>query len=200
LPPSEPLPSIEAIKKINAFVRVPYLAYEADVAYIPPQGGLSEYENAWLDFAIMKIARVNPDTMYFGGPRELPESFPQAPFLISELPEMGESVLNFAFPSGTTIGFGADIRTLFMQGLVSHVTGYWAGDGEYADDIFLIENHMDTEDTAGGRFGSPIFWKGYVVGIHTAKQQGSRQIYNVGSKAILGKMADDQFIIPLRVE
>ncbi len=200
LPASTPLPSTEQIRKVNAFVRVPYLSYTADVAYLPQEDDLSDYEKAWLDFAVIKISGINPDVKFFGGPTEVPDNFPVAPFLISELPKIGDDTLNFAFPSGTTVGFAADIRTLFMQGLISHVTGFWEGDGYYADDLFLVESYLDTEDTAGGRFGSPIFWKGYVVGIHTAKQQGSRQIYNLGAKAVLGNMASNQFVIPLSVQ
>ena len=200
LPESDPLPSIEAIRKINAFVRIPYMAYFADVSYIPKGEEASDYENAWMDFAILKISDVNPDAKYFGGPTHMPESFPVAPLLISELPKIGDATLNFAFPSGTTLGHNDDIKTLFMQGLISSVTGYWAGDKRYADSLFLIESHLDTEDTAGGRFGSPIFWKGYVVGIHTAKQQASRQIYNVSAKAILENLFDNQFIIPIDVQ
>lgn len=200
LPASDPLPSTEAIRKINAFVRIPYLSYTADVAYVPQEGDASDYENAWLDFAILKISGVNSDARYFGGPDRLPDSFPAAPFLISELPKIGQQTLNFAFPSGTTVGVNADIKTLFMQGLLSSVTGYWAGDKRYADNLFLIESHLDTEDTAGGRFGSPIFWKGFVIGVHTAKQQGSRQIYNVSAKAVLDDLFDNQFIIPLDVQ
>lgn len=200
LPASEPLPSAEAIRKINAFVRIPYLAYTADLAFVPPPGDMSEYEKAWLDFAVLKIKGMNPDARWFGGPTALPDEFPAAPLLISELPKVGDSTMNFSFPSGTSIGFGADVHTLFMQGLISHVTGYWAGDGQYTNDLFLIENHMDTEDTAGGRFGSAIFWKGYVVGIHTAKQQGSRQIYNLAAKAVLDSMASGGFVIPLSVQ
>lgn len=200
LPASAPLPSIPAIRTINAFVRVPYLAYLAEVAYIPSEGDASDYENAWMDFAVLKITDINPDAKYFGGPTHLPESFPTAPILISELPKIGNETLNFSFPSGTTFGNNSDIKTLFMQGLISSVTGYWAGDKRYADGLFLIESHLDTEDTAGGRFGSPIFWKGYVIGIHTAKQQQSRQIYNVSAKAILENLFDNQFIIPIDVQ
>lgn len=200
MPEQEPLPSIEAIRKINAFVRIPYLSYTADVVYIPPAEGLSDYENAWLDFAIMKINGVNPDARWFNGPTTVPDEFPAAPILISDIPKIGDTVLNFAFPSGTTIGQNADIKTLFLQGLLSHVTNYWAGDNRYADDLFLIEMYLDTEDTAGGRFGSPIFWKGYIIGIHTAKQQQSRHIYNIGIKAILENLFDNEYPLPLRVE
>ncbi len=199
LPASEPLPSAEAIRTINAFVRIPYMTYLADVSYIPKGEDASDYENAWMDFALLKITDINPDVKYFGGPTRMPESFPAAPFLISELPKIGDETLNFAFPSGTTLGHNSDIKTLFMQGLISSVTGYWAGDKRYADSLFLIENHLDTEDTAGGRFGSPIFWKGYVVGVHTGKQQASRQIYNVSAKAVLENLFDNQFIIPIDV-
>ena len=200
LPASDPLPSTDAIRAINAFVRIPYLSYTAHITYIPKGNEASDYENAWLDFALLKINGVNADARYFGGPNRLPHSFPAAPFLISELPKMGDQTLNFAFPSGTTVGKNADIKTLFMQGLLSSVTGYWTGDKRYAENLFLIESHLDTEDTAGGRFGSPIFWKGYVIGVHTAKQQGSRQIYNVSAKAIVDDLFDNQFIIPLDVQ
>ncbi len=199
LPASDPLPSLQAIRNINAFVRVPYLSYLADVSYIPAGEEASDYENAWMDFAVLKITDVNPDAKFFGGPTHMPESFPAAPFLISELPKVGDETLNFAFPSGTTLGHNDDLKTIFMQGLISSVTGYWAGDKRYADSLFLIESHLDTEDTAGGRFGSPIFWKGYVVGVHTAKQQASRQIYNVSAKAVLENLFDNQFIIPIDV-
>ncbi len=197
LPKSTPLPALASIRKINAFVRIPYLAYKADVAYIPEDGEMSDYEKAWFDFAVLKISGVNPDARYFGGPTEVPDSFPTAPILISELPKIGDDTLNFAYPSGTSMGHSADVRTLFMQGLISRVTGYWAGDARYANDLFLIEKYLVTEDTAGGRFGSPILWKGYVVGIHTAKQQGSRQIYSVAAKAALENMFDGGFVIPL---
>lgn len=197
---SAPLPSTQAIRKINAFVRVPYLSYLADIAYISKGDDASDYENAWMDFALLKITDVNPDVKYFGGPTHIPDSFPAAAFLISELPMIGEETLNFAFPSGTTIGHNDNLKTLFMQGLISSVTGYWAGDKRYADSLFLIETHLDTEDTAGGRFGSPIFWKGYVVGIHTAKQQASRQVYNVSAKAILENLFDNEFVIPIDVQ
>ena len=196
----QPLPNIEAIKKINAYVRLPYLAYTADIAYIPPDAGLSDYEKAWLDFAVIKISGINSDAQFFGGPTSLPDEFPVAPLLISDLPKVNDETLNFAFPSGTTIGTNSDIRTLFMQGLISHVTNYWAGDQRYTDDLFLIETHLDTEDTAGGRFGSPIFWKGYIIGIHTAKQQQSLQIYNVSAKAVLENLFDNQFNLPLEVQ
>lgn len=200
LPASDPLPSLQAIRSINAFVRVPYLSYLADISYIPKGDDASDYENAWMDFAILKITDINPDAKYFGGPTHMPEIFPAAPFLISELPKVGDETLNFAFPSGTTLGHNDEMKTIFMQGLISSVTGYWAGDKRYADSLFLIESHLDTEDTAGGRFGSPIFWKGYVVGVHTAKQQASRQIYNVSAKAILENLFDNQFVIPIDVQ
>lgn len=200
MPGEDSLPSIEAIRKINAFVRIPYLSYTADVVYVPPEEGLSNYEKAWLDFALIKINGVNQDARWFGGPTEVPDEFPVAPILISDLPHLGETTLNFAFPSGTTIGWNADIKTLFLQGLISHITDYWTGDNRYADDLFLMESYLDTEDTAGGRFGSPIFWKGYIIGIHTAKQQNSRQIYNVSMKAVLENIFDNQVPIPLHVQ
>jgi hypothetical protein len=168
------------------------------VLYLPPATNLSDYERAWLDFGIMQIKDINPDVKYFGFD-QMPQSFPYAPTLISDLPKIKEQVLSFGFPSGTTIGHRADIRTLFIQGLLSHITNYWAGDQRYNDDLFIIENHLDTGDTAGGRFGSPIFWKGYVIGIHTAKQVGSLDGFNVSVKAILQNLFDNNIPLPIEV-
>ncbi len=198
LPQSEPLPSVDAIQKLNAFVRIPILPFTAEVFYIPKEEGLSAYEKSWLDFSIIQISDLNPDAKFFGITK-LPESFPFAPILISDIPKTNEPVLSFGFPSGTTVGHQADIRTLFIQGLLSHITNYWAGDKRYAEDLFMIETHLDTEDTAGGRFGSPIFWKGYIIGVHTVKQRESLQIFNMGAKAILENLYDNNVAIPLEV-
>jgi len=198
LPGEQNLPEIEAIKNVNAFIRIPFLPYKAELISIPIDTGLSTYEQAWLDFAVIKINDLNPDAQYFGF-KNLPETFPFAPVLISDLPKVNEQVLSFGFPSGTTIGHRADIRTLFVQGLLSHITNYWAGDERFKDDLFMIEAALDTEDTAGGRFGSPIFWKGYVIGVHTVKQRQTLQTFNVAVKAVLEKLFDDDVIIPLEV-
>lgn len=198
LPGEQALPPIEAIKNINAFVRISFLPYTAGVGYLPIDTDLSPYEQAWLDFAIIQINGLNPDAQYFGF-KNLPANFPFAPVLISDLPKVNEQILSFGFPSGTTIGHKADIRTLFVQGLLSHITNYWAGDERFEDDLFMIEATLDTEDTAGGRFGSPIFWKGYVIGVHTVKQRQTRQTFNVAMKAILEKLFDDNVTIPLEV-
>ncbi len=198
VPQSEPLPSPEAIRKINAFVRIPFLPYIAEVFYIPNEEGLSGYEKSWLDFSIIKINDLNPDAKFFGITK-LPDKFPYAPILISDIPQINETVLSFGFPSGTTVGHQADIRTLFIQGLLGRVTNYWAGDNRYAEDLFMMETHLDTEDTSGGRFGSPIFWKGYVIAIHTVKQRESLQIFDIGAKAILINLYDNNIGIPLEV-
>lgn len=198
LPQSEPLPSEESIKNINAFVRIPLLPFTAEAFYIPKEEGLSAYEKSWLDFSILQINDLNPDAKFFGITK-LPEKFPYAPILISDIPKVDETVLSFGFPSGTTIGHQADIRTLFIQGLLSHITNYWAGDKRYEEDLFMVETHLDTEDTAGGRFGSPIFWKGYIIGVHTVKQRESLQIFNIGAKAILENLYDNNIGIPLEV-
>lgn len=198
LPGEQELPSIESIKSVNAFVRIPLLPYTAEITNIPTDAGLSNYEKAWLDYAIIQINGLNPDAQYFGL-KDLPKTFPFAPVLISDLPKIDEPILSFGFPSGTTLGQRADIRTLFVQGLLSHVTNYWAGDQYFDEDLFMIEAALDTEDTAGGRFGSPIFWKGYVIGVHTVKQRQTLQIFNVTMKAILEKIFEENVAIPLEV-
>ncbi len=226
LPPDNNLPTFETIRRSNAFFRLPYLNYTAAVVHIPVIGrpdkqestptaskeelevivedptkttALSEYEQRWLDFALLKITGINPDALPFGGAAQLPDNFPTAPLLVSTVPPQNEPLLSFGFPSGTTVGQRADIRTLFLQGLISKVTNYWAGDKRYQKDLFLIETALETEDTAGGRFGSPLFWKGYVAGLHTVKQRRTLQVYNISSKAILENLYDNQLTLAIEV-
>ena len=214
IPSDRPLPSTEAIRQINAFIRLPFLSYTAELVYTPKQPEpeeeiegeenqptkklLSDYEEAWLDFAILKINGLNPDVRFFGV-TEMPKEFPFAPILISDLPKKGAEVLSFGFPSGTTVGHRVDIRTIFLQGLISRVTNFWSGDQRYLDDLFIVEADLVTEDTAGGRFGSPIFWKGYLVAVHIIKQRQSLQTFNVSAKAILENLYDARIPIPIEL-
>ncbi|MEK9183571.1 MAG: hypothetical protein AAB890_00670 [Patescibacteria group bacterium] len=198
IPQSESLPSLEAIQRLNAFARIPLLPYIAEVFYAPNEIGLSEYEKSWLDFSIIQINDLNPDAKFFGITK-IPDKFPYAPMLISDIPKINEMVLSFGFPSEATVSNKTDTKTLFIQGLISRVVNYWAGDSRYDEDLFMIETRPDAGGTSGGRFGSPIFWKGYVIGIHTVKQRESLQVFNISAKAILANLYDNGIGVLLEV-
>ncbi len=179
------VPSEDEIRAISPFIQVPVLTYIIEPVFAPFETLVSDYENDWLDFALFLVTDLNPDAKSFGI-ISLPEKFPYTPILISDIPQQKEKVLNYGYPAGTTIGLRATINTIFIQGLISHITDLWTGDQRFKDELFLIQSKLDTEGTAeGGRFGSPIFWKGYVIGIHTFKEDQSLNIYNLGIQPIL---------------
>lgn len=178
-------PSEAEIKAISPFIQIPVLTYIIEPVFAPFETLISDYENDWLDFALFLITDLNPDAKSFGI-TSLPKKFPYTPILISDIPNKNERILNYGYPTGTTIGLLATINTIFIQGLLSHITDLWTGDQRFKDELFLIQSKLDTEGTAeGGRFGSPIFWKGYVVGIHIYKEDLSLNIYNLGVQPIL---------------
>lgn len=179
------IPSEEEIKIISPFIQVPVLSYVIEPVFAPFETLISDYESDWLDFALFLITGLTPDAESFGI-TSLPKKFPYTPILISEVPLEKEKILNYGYPAGTTIGLRATINTIFIQGLLSHITELWTGDQRFKDELFLIQSKLDTEGTAeGGRFGSPIFWKGYVVGIHIYKEDISLNIYNLGIQPIV---------------
>jgi len=178
-------PSEEEIRAISPFIQVPVLTYVVEPVFAPFETLISDYENDWLDFALFLVTDLNIDAKSFGI-TSLPKKFPYTPILISEVPVKKQKILSYGYPTGTTIGLLATINTIFIQGLISHITDLWTGDQRFQDELFLIQSKLDSEGTAeGGRFGSPIFWKGYVVGIHIYKEDQSLNIYNLGMQPIL---------------
>lgn len=179
------LPTVDEIKAISPYIQVPVLSYMLEPVFAPYEVDLSDYENEWLDFSLFLITDLTPDAKFFGI-TQLPKKFPHTPILISEVPATDENIVSFGYPLGTTKGLRASITTLFIQGLLSHVTGLWTGDIRFKDELFLIQSKLDTEGTAeGGRVGSPILYKGYLVGIHIQKEDRSLNIYNLGIQPIV---------------
>ena len=179
------VPEEDELKTISPFIQVPVLSYIVEPVFIPNEPVISDYEQGWLDFSLFVVTGLNPDAKFFGI-TSLPEKFPYTPILISETPIEKEKLISFGYPAGTTIGLRASISTIFVQGLLSHITDLWTGDQRFQDELFLIQSKLDTGSTAeGGRFGSPIFWKGYIVGIHIYKQDSTLNIYNLGIQPIV---------------
>lgn len=179
------IPGDQELKTISPFIQVPVLSYVIEPVFAPYEVLISDYENDWLDFAFFLVTDLNPDAKFFGI-NSLPKKFPYIPILLSETPTIKESIVSFGYPTGTSIGLRSAINTIFIQGLLSHVTKLWTGDERFQNELFLLQSELDSEGTAeGGRFGSPIFWKGYLVGIHIFKQDRSLNIYNLGIQSIV---------------
>ena len=61
--------------------------------------------------------------------------------------------------------------TVYVQGSVGEIKDIVGGDKIFKDQPVGMTAIMET---IGGRSGSPVFWRGYVIGIISAKEDYSR--------------------------
>ncbi len=161
-------PTPQEIRALNPFTLVNALPYRATVAFVPNSAGkpgMSAGEGDFLDMAILKIIDVTDDAREFFG-RSMPSSFPASRIEEVAFPAPGGELLTFGFPSGTP-AYG---NSFYLQGSVGAVRKYVGGDALFKDEPIGILADMET---IGGRSGSPIFWKGRVIGVVSAKEDGS---------------------------
>ncbi len=161
-------PTPAEIRTLNPFVQVGSLPYRADIAFVPKTSakpGMSESEAGFLDMAIVKIADVTDDAKNFFG-RSMPASFPESRLGGGAMPAPGGEIVTFGFPSGTP-SYGS---VFHLQGSVGAVRDYVGGDTLFKDEPIGILADMET---IGGRSGSPVFWKGKVIGVVSAKEDES---------------------------
>jgi hypothetical protein len=154
-------PTPEAIRAINPFTPVTDFAYSATVAFVPPNpvaGGMSEAEYDFTDAALMRI---------------IPESgvalptFIASPVKVFDLPRLRDPVVSFGFPSGVP-AYGSNF---YLQGSVGEIRDLVGGDALFKDQPVGMTVEMET---IGGRSGSPVFWRGYVIGVVSSKEDYSR--------------------------
>ena len=166
-PDGSPAPSPAEIRAINPFTVVASLPYLADIALIPALSGegMSSAERDFYDVAILKISGVTDDARKFFG-ASMPASFPASRLIATALPGADEEIVTFGFPSGAP-AYGDSFR---LQGSVGAVGRYVVGDARFANEPLGIEARMET---IGGRSGSPVFWRGHVVGVVSSKHDYS---------------------------
>ena len=161
-------PTPAEIRAINPFTNVDSLPYKAEVRLVPGKAasGMSDAERDFYDIAILKITDVTDDARKFFG-IAMPASFPASRLIADSMPAAGEEIVTFGFPSGTP-SYGNSFQ---LQGSVGTVTGYVGGDARFKDQPLGIDAEMET---IGGRSGSPVFWRGYVIGVVSAKAEYSK--------------------------
>jgi hypothetical protein len=190
----ESLPTIPQIQSINPYVNIPVLGYTAQPVFISPTAGLSADEIQYADFAILQITGVSKSGPTFGID-SVPTSFPYAKLLpIKQYPTIDGSVVTYGFPGDVTSGQGNFFQTLTMTGSVGNVTGVDSGDSFYTDTPLVIFTNMEI---AHGRSGSPLFWRGYVIGLVTFFTSNNvTESGSVASDAILKGLEDTNYIGP----
>lgn len=164
LPADSVLPTTEQIQTINPYVQVSVLGYTAQPAFISQTTGLSNNEIADADFAVLRITGVSQSGPTFGI-NSVPSSFPYATFLpVQPYNKIDGLVITYGFPGNVSQGQGNFFQTLIMEGSIGRFTSMDFGDSYYADTPLTIHTDMEI---AHGRSGSPLFWRGYVIGLVT---------------------------------
>ncbi len=158
-------PTISQIRAINPFTIVDILPYRAEKFFVASGAGWSEAEFNFIDIGLLKISGVNSDGPAFGY-TSLPASFQFSPMVTDEVPADGEEIVTFGFPSGNPQYGGR----FFLQGSVGQTTAVIVGDKQFAGGAIGIQAQMET---IGGRSGSPVFWRGSVMGIVSSKEDFS---------------------------
>lgn len=164
VPAGSHAPTVDEIRTFNPTIRVGFLAYNAEPIFISPKNGLSAGEIFYADFAVLRITGISGAAPTFGI-TSLPKSFPYAKILAGGpyLAE-GQQILTYGFPGDVTLGQHDFFETLTMTGSVGAVTKIEFGDKAYADTPLIVYTKMELSH---GRSGSPLFWRGYVVGLTT---------------------------------
>ncbi|HEY4525870.1 MAG TPA: serine protease [Candidatus Paceibacterota bacterium] len=187
VPPNTTLPTPEEIRTVNPLVMVTVLPYTASVERISSSAGLSDMERQYADFALLKINGLSPDGPTFGYDI-LPTSFPYAKVIpINETIRPGEQVITFGFPGDVPAARNDSFATMYLSGSLGTVQEIYVGDVYYINTPLLIATDMEIYH---GRSGSPLFWRGYVIGLVTAyssngTQQNRTESLSVASDAIL---------------
>ncbi len=183
MPKGTTLPTADEIRSLNPYVQIPVLGYAAKPVLVSPTAGRSTLEVQAADFAILKITGVTKNGPTFGV-SSVPASFPYAKLLgVGDYNPVGDQVLTYGFPGDVTMGQENAFETLTMTGSVGTFKEIEVGDKYYADTPVIITSHMEI---AHGRSGSPLFWRGYVIGVVTYYMNNNRtDSGSVASDAIL---------------
>jgi len=171
LPRGTHLPTEAEIRFINPLVRIPVLSYSAQPIFDSSSLPLSDIESGYADFAVLKITGVSADGPNFGF-NSVPSSFPYAKLIsIDKYNIEGEGVVTYGFPGDVTAGQNDAFQTLTMTGSVGTVSKVEVGDSYYTNIPLVVMTNMEISH---GRSGSPLFWRGYVIGLTTFFISGNR--------------------------
>ena len=166
LPAGTELPTESEIQSINPYVQIPVLGYTAQPIYVAQD--TDAQENSLADFAVLRITGLTSAGPTFGV-TQVPGSFPYAtllaigPYATASTTLPGD-VLTYGFPGDVTMGQGNFFSTLTMTGSAGQVTDINGGNNLYYNMPLIIQTDMEI---AHGRSGSPLIWRGYVIGLVT---------------------------------
>lgn len=194
VPAGTHLPTQQEIEAINPLIRIPVLGYIVKPVYVSSNAGLSNDETLFADFAILQITGLTQSGPTFGV-TSVPSSFPYAKLLaIDKYGLTGNRVVTYGFPGDVTLGQNDSFQTLTMTGSVGNVTKVEFGNLAYADVPLVVYTSLEIFH---GRSGSPLFWRGYVIGLTTFYIEGNRtESGSVASDAIIKALKGTNYLEP----
>ncbi len=183
VPKGSVLPTKSQIQTFNPLTQVPVLAYVLQPTYIHNRPGLSANEVTFADFAVLRITGLTPEGPTFGV-SSLPATFPTVKLLPTKNYQItNNQVITYGFPGDVSRGQGSSFETFYLTGSVGTLSNVFYGDQYYAATPLYLKTKMEI---SSGRSGSPVFWRGYVIGLIMAEDSNNRTIsYSVASDVIL---------------
>jgi len=136
--------------------------FQAELVYLPDTSGLSDEENKFLDYAVLKVISKNPSKYFTNQNIKIYHS----PILVAGterlLSIVGEriTVPGYAYQASGVDSF-LKYQLLTKDG---KILNFVEGDKAFKGNPSIIETEI-YPDAFGGRSGSPIFYKGYVIGL-----------------------------------
>lgn len=182
LPESASLPSAADIQTYNPSELITRnFQYRADITYLPSRNGLSDMEYQIADFAVLKIASVNLDCPFFNQNCTL-GNFAHAA-ISPVLPDKDSAqVLSYGYPAEAGLNQdAAGFYDFYLKGAVGTVGAYLTGSQMFAGEPLNFS--FESSDIQGGRSGSPVFYKGRLMGILYGSTS-TRESYNLSITAI----------------
>lgn len=163
VPQSDTVPTAAEIRSLNPQLELQHpFPYLAEQLFVPSRGAMSAGEYKNLDFAILKISKPREDCAVWNL-CALPAQFPYAPVWYGGVPPASSELLNFGYPAELINASGGAFTNFLLKGAVGNLEKVEKGDSYFADTSFALDWKAD--DVLPGRSGSPIFWKGNVVGV-----------------------------------
>jgi hypothetical protein len=178
------LPTAEAIRTINpSFLIGRNFQYTVQTYFVPSEANLSEDEYRTADMAVLKIVGPTPTCSFTSHLCNLTNNFPYTP-VSTVMPEVGNEILSYGYPVEASINeTGNQFYDFYLKGAVGNVGRYVGGTRHFFNEPLSFS--FQTQDIQNGRSGSPLFWKGKVVGILFGSTVGSTQeSYNLAITAI----------------
>ena len=194
LPNTENLPTPQEIQSLNPSIELQHpFPYIATLDFNPVSNSLSNLEYESLDFAILKITRTRDDCQTFNMCK-LPNSFSYNPVTIDTLPA-NYPLINFGYPAEVINSQGGGFSTFLLKGAVGYLDSYVHGD-QHLKNIPLYFK-WSADDVLPGRSGSPVFWKGYVVGLVSSIQSSNVTIIRSIAMPAIYKILQEKGLTPI---